>query len=77
MQGALREKALDVARRAEAINEARYRAGEIALRDVLETQDRRRAAEVALIDNRLARLAEVVDLQSALGGEARGVGTLD
>lgn len=77
VQGALREKALDVARRAEAINEARYRAGEIALRDVLETQDRRRAAEVALIDNRLARLAEVVDLQSALGGEARGVGTLD
>lgn len=68
-QGALREQALDAARRAEAMNEVRYRAGQIALRDLLDSQDRRRLAEVALMDNRLARLAAAVDLNLALGGD--------
>ena len=70
-QGALREGALDAARRSEAINEVRYRAGEIALRDLLDSQDRRRLAEVALADNRLARLSASVALSLVLGDQQR------
>ena len=70
LQEAQFDEALDAARRAEAMNEARYRAGAAALRDVLDSQDRRRAAERAVLDNQLARLAASVDLYLALGGDA-------
>lgn len=69
VQEGAREQALDAARRAEAMNAVRYRAGQIALRDLLDSQDRRRGAEVALMDNRLARLSASVDLNLALGGD--------
>lgn len=68
-QGALLEQALDAARRSEQINDVRYRAGEIALRDLLDSQDRRRGAEAAVVENALARLTAAVDLNLALGME--------
>ncbi|MFN3814702.1 efflux transporter outer membrane subunit [Brevundimonas sp.] len=67
VQGERLDGALDAARRAEQINEVRYRAGETALRDLLDSQERRRSSEIALMDNRLERLRNAVTLYQALG----------
>lgn len=45
---ALVEQALDAARRSERIRDVRYPAGEIGSRDLLASQDRSDAAEVAV-----------------------------
>lgn len=70
LQGQHLDEVVDASRRSEALNEVRYRAGEAALRELLDSQDRRRAAERAVLDNRLAQLAGAVDLYLALGGDS-------
>lgn len=57
-------------RRAEQLYEVRYRSGAVALRPWLDAQERRRAAENALADNRLNQLANHAALYRALGGSA-------
>ncbi len=69
-QGELLQVALDSALRAEDLTEARYRAGAVNLRVWLDAQERRRAAEVAVSDNRLQQYTNQVLLYQALGGDA-------
>ncbi|WP_043818025.1 efflux transporter outer membrane subunit, partial [Rubrivivax gelatinosus] len=69
-QGEWLEASLQAARRIEALYEARYRAGAATLRTWLDAQESRRSAEVALAENRFARLKNQVTLIKALGGAA-------
>ena len=62
------------AQEVEKLTEARYRAGAIALRIWLDSQERRRSAETALADVRLARIVSESMLYRALGG---GVSSAD
>ena len=62
--------ALQQAQRAEVLSEVRYRAGATALQPVLDAKDKRRAAEVALAQNRLNQLNTTMTLYKALGGSA-------
>ncbi|HBT97263.1 MAG TPA: RND transporter, partial [Desulfobulbaceae bacterium] len=59
---------LDAARRSEALYETRYLAGAVPLQSWLDAQERRRQAEISLIENRLAQLLNQTDLAKALGG---------
>lgn len=61
-------RALAAQREAESIYETRLRAGSIALRPVLDAQERTRQRENALVDNQLARLLNEATLYRALGG---------
>lgn len=70
IQGARLAESLDAARIAEELNEVRYRAGATSLRDWLDSQERRRSAEIAVLDNRLQQLIGHVTLYQALGGDA-------
>lgn len=65
----LRE-ALDAALRAERLYEVRWRAGAEPLRVLLEAQESRRQAELALDANRLDALSTHAALVLALGGDA-------
>lgn len=67
-QGEALARARDAAVEAERRYEVRYRAGAIPLRAWLDAQERRRAAELALSANRLARLQNQVTLHQAIGG---------
>lgn len=67
-QGEWLEGSLAAAQRIETLYEARYRAGAVALRTWLDAQESRRSAEIALAENRLARLKNQVTLVQALGG---------
>jgi len=64
------QASLDTARYAERIYEARYRNGSVSLRTWLDSQDRRRQAEVSLSQNRYNRYLNQVTLYQALGGDA-------
>lgn len=66
-----REESLTLARAVEDLTEKQYRSGAVSLQDWLETQDSRRAAEIAVSENRLNRLTSTLTLLQALGGEAR------
>jgi NodT family efflux transporter outer membrane factor (OMF) lipoprotein len=68
-QGALLEESLRAAREAERLNEIRYRAGSEPLKSWLDAQERRRAAEISLTNNRFDRLSNHVVLYQALGGD--------
>jgi NodT family efflux transporter outer membrane factor (OMF) lipoprotein len=65
------DRALSAARESEQLYERQYRAGAIPLRQWLDAQERRRLAEAAAIDNRLARVSNQVALVQALGGDRR------
>jgi len=69
-RGALLQRSLDAARRAERLYEVRYRAGAVSLRFWLDAQEQRRNAEVALDQNRLDRLVNQAQLYQSLGGGA-------
>ena len=69
-QAARLEESLQAARTAERLYEARYRAGAAALKAWLDAQEKRRSADIALADNRLARLNNQLALYQALGGDA-------
>lgn len=68
-QGALLEKNLKAAQITERLYEVRYRSGYVALKDWLDTQEKRRTAEVTLAQNRLNRLNNQMTLYQALGGD--------
>jgi NodT family efflux transporter outer membrane factor (OMF) lipoprotein len=59
------------ARRAEELYEVRYRSGAVSLRNWLDAQQQRRAAEIAVAQNRLLRYNNQVLLYQALGGDSR------
>jgi len=75
-QGQALSTALETARQAERIYEARYRNGSVSLRTWLDAQDRRRQAEVSLSQNRYNRYLNQVTLYQALGGDAIVTDTL-
>lgn len=60
--------ALEQAKRAEQLTEARYRAGAVALKDWLDAQEKRRAANLSWQSVQLARAINQVTLYKALGG---------
>jgi len=68
-RGRLLEASLVAALTSERLYEVRYKAGAIALRSWLDAQERRRAAEIALAENRLARLNNQVLIYQSLGGD--------
>lgn len=68
-QAELLQASLKAAQRAEELYEVRYRAGAAPLRMWLDAQQQRRAAEIAVTENRLSRYANQVLLYQALGGE--------
>jgi len=68
-QAGLLQSALAAARRVEELYEVRYRSGAVPLRAWLDAQQQRRAAEIAVAENRLARYANQVVLYQALGGD--------
>ncbi len=67
-QAALLERALELSRDAERRYEVQYRAGAVALKSWLDAQKTRRDAELALAENRYARLDNRITLYQALGG---------
>jgi outer membrane protein TolC len=67
-QGLLLAQVLEDARRVERLYEIQYRAGAATLKAWLDAQERRRSAEIAVAENRLARLSNQVGLYQALGG---------
>ncbi|OKH88121.1 hypothetical protein LF95_15750 [Thalassospira sp. TSL5-1] len=69
-QSRRRHNAYVAAQEVERLTEARYRAGAITLRIWLEAQERRRSAEAALADVRLAQFVNESVLYRALGGDA-------
>lgn len=69
-QGRLQEESLAASLATERLYEVRYRSGAVPLRDWLDAQERRRAAELASAQNRLERYANQVLLYQALGGDA-------
>lgn len=66
------QEALQAAQTAERLYEVRYRAGAAPLKAWLDAQEKRRNADLALADNRLARLNNQLALFQALGGGAQG-----
>lgn len=64
------QEALQAAQTAERLYEVRYRAGAAPLKAWLDAQEKRRNADIALADNRLARLNNQLALFQALGGGA-------
>jgi NodT family efflux transporter outer membrane factor (OMF) lipoprotein len=68
-QAARLEETLQAARTAERLNEVRYRAGAGTLKLWLDAQEKRRNADIALAENRLARLNSQLALYQALGGD--------
>ena len=68
LQGEALERARDDSVVSEKLYEVRYRAGAIPLRLWLDAQERRRAADISLSANRLARLQNQATLYQVLGG---------
>lgn len=69
-QGGRLAETLEAARSAERLYEVRYRAGAATLKLWLDAQEKRRAADISLAENRLARLNNQVVVYQALGGDA-------
>ena len=67
-QGTLLAQRLEAAREVERLYEVRYRAGAATLRTWLDAQESRRAAELALSENRLSQYNALATLYKALGG---------
>ena len=75
-QGEKLQQALDAARETERLYELRYRAGAVPLKDWLDSQESRRAAEVSVAENYYNRLVNHVTLYQALGGDTKLPDTL-
>lgn len=67
-QGVLREQALAAAVRAEGLAEIRYRSGQTGIKEWLDLQESRRAAQITFAQNRFDRLQAQMGLYLALGG---------
>lgn len=62
--------ALGYAKRAEQLAEIRYRAGQTSIKEWLDQQSTKRAAEITLAENRYQQLSNLMKLYQALGGNA-------
>lgn len=62
------QRTLVLAQKAEKLNEIRYRAGAIPLKQWIDAQESRRNAENSLIQIRLSQLNNMVSLMQSLGG---------
>ncbi len=69
-QAALLTQNLTAARQLETMRKVRYEVGADALQELLNAQDNTRAAELALLQNRLARYQNFLTRYVALGGGA-------
>ncbi|WP_330206586.1 efflux transporter outer membrane subunit [Pseudomonas sp. AM14(2022)] len=67
-QGGRREQALIAAMKAEGLAEIRYRSGQTGIKEWLDLQESRRAAQISLAQNRFERLQAQMGLYLALGG---------
>ncbi|WP_445181312.1 efflux transporter outer membrane subunit [Pseudomonas sp. McL0111] len=67
-QAVQREHALAAALKAEGLAEIRYRSGQTAIKEWLDLQESRRAAQISLAQNRFERLQAQMGLYLALGG---------
>jgi NodT family efflux transporter outer membrane factor (OMF) lipoprotein len=67
-QGRRREQALAAATQAEGLAEIRYRSGQTGIKEWLDLQESRRAAQISLAQNRFERLQAQMTLHLALGG---------
>ncbi len=67
-QALLQQRNLEQTRAIERLSEARYRYGQTPLRTWLDAQERRRAAELALVGTRFEQHQNYVALVQALGG---------
>jgi outer membrane protein TolC len=74
-QAILLKQSYEAAISAERIYEIRYRSGAVALKLLLDAQEKRRTAELAVTQNRLDQLQTHVTLYQALGGAPNDVDT--
>lgn len=68
VQADAQQRTLALAKRAESLNEIRYRAGAVALKQWIDAQESRRNAENSAIQIRLNQLNNMVTLMQSLGG---------
>ncbi|RYZ93084.1 MAG: RND transporter, partial [Moraxellaceae bacterium] len=62
------QRTLDLAQRTERLNEVRYRAGAVALKQWIDAQEARRNTQNSLLQIRLSQLNNMVVLMQSLGG---------
>ncbi len=62
------QRTLNLAQRAEQLNEVRYRAGAVALKQWIDAQEARRNTQNSLLQIRLSQLNNMVTLMQSLGG---------
>lgn len=68
IQASAQQRTLILAQRTEQLNEVRYRAGAVALKQWIDAQEARRNTQNALIQVRLNQLGNIVTLMQSLGG---------
>lgn len=68
-QGAWLKEQFDAAQKAEQLNEVRYQTGAVALKNWLDAQEIRRAAQLQLFANEQAQLNSQLMLYKAFGGD--------
>ena len=68
VQASAQERTLTLAQRTERLNEVRYRAGAVALKQWIDAQEARRNTQNSLIQIRLNQLSNMVTLMQSLGG---------
>ena len=62
------QRTLNLAQRTEQLNEVRYRAGAVALKQWIDAQEARRNTQNSLLQIRLSQLNNMVTLMQSLGG---------
>lgn len=68
IQATAQQRTLALAQRTEQLNEVRYRAGAVALKQWIDAQEARRNTQNSLIQIRLNQLGNMVTLMQSLGG---------
>jgi len=68
VQADAQQRTLVLAKKSESLNEIRYRAGAVALKQWIDAQESRRNAENSAIQIRLNQLNNMVTLMQSLGG---------
>ena len=69
------QRTLNLAQRTEQLNEVRYRAGAVALKQWIDAQEARRNTQNSLLQIRLSQLNNMVTLMQSLGGSPVGSGS--
>lgn len=68
IQSSAQQRTLALAQRTERLNEVRYRAGAVALKQWIDAQEARRNTQDALLQIRVNQLGNLVTLMQSLGG---------